>query len=406
MKNIAILVIVIFLFPVSLWAADFGLILDQSAGAGGAVSGDPAADYEASLIPRFSFLLGDPSNQSFGELIITAGITAGYENEFYCIPDLLRTELSWRFGRVQITAGRMEYTAPFAYAAEGLFDGFQFAYNGPAGIFSVGTWYTGLLNKKKANIIMTEEETSSYYTAVDYDNFSGTYFASKRMITALGWEHPALAKLLRTQLAVIAQTDLNGGEDHLHSQYVTAKIGIPVNRFFFELSGAVELEEIDNDFNIGLAGELGAFWDLPAAFSSRLSFTGYYSSGKTASGSLAAFTPVTAKFYGNILGAKPSGISVFSLDYTARLYKTFSIDLTSSYFIRNDLGTYAGYPADRENNDGYFLGNEFFAQLTWSPFSDLQIIPGGGIFLPSMGNAAPGRKPQWRIELAAVLSLY
>jgi hypothetical protein len=215
---------------------------------------------------------------------------------------------------------------------------------------------------------------------------------------ALGWEHPALADLIRTNAAFIAQIDLNGRDDYLHSQYLTAKIGIPFNSFLFEAGGVLELAQTGSGSNTGLAGELGILWTLPTAFPSRLSFNGYFSGGSSA-----AFSPITAQLCGEVLEAMPSGISMLSLDYIARLHKTFSAGLTYSYFIRSDSKTFAGYPIDIIDDDGSLLGNEFFARLIWAPFSDLQINMGGGVFIPAMGNAAPDREPQWRIKLAAVL---
>ena len=403
MKHITVLLITVFLITVSLGAADFGLILDQSAGASG--EEEAAFTYEASLIPRLSALLGDS-----GDLYLSAAMTYGYDEDSYYVPELLRTEFSWRFGDAKLSAGRMHYSAPFTHAAEGLFDGLQLLYDSPAGTFNAGVWYTGLLYKKRANITITGEDAQSCSDAVDYDNFPDTYFASRRMVAALGWEHPALAESFSAGFSAIIQADFNDRDDRFNSQYLTAKIGIPAGRFMFELGGALELTQISaptgDDTGIGLAGELGAFWTLPAAFPSRLSLSGYFSSGKTEDGSLAAFVPITAKSYGDILEAAPSGISALSLDYTARPGKTFSAGLTSTYFIRGDRGTFAGYPVDEDDKDGYLLGNEFFARLIWSPVSDLQINLGGGMFLPSMGNAAPEREPEWRIKLAVVLALY
>ena len=399
MKNITALFIMCLLLPVSLAAADFGLVLDQSASAAGIE--ETAFEYEAVLIPRLVCMFGDS-----GELYISAGLTAGYNEDGYIVPELLRTEFSWRFGEAKITAGRMQYAAPFAYVAEGLFDGVQFVYDSPVGTFNAGAWYTGLLYKKKANITVTAEDTQNYYADVEYDNFADTYFASRRMVAAVGWEHPSLAELVNARLAFAAQTDLNDRSDFLHSQYFMAKIGIPAGQFMVELGGALELEETGGNSGIGLAGELGIFWTLPVSLVSRLSFTGYFSSGRAADSSLAAFSPITDKSCGDILEAKPSGISALSLDYTARLHNTLSAGLSLSYFIRSDLETYSGYPVDVQSGDEYFLGNEFFARCIWSPVSDLQINLGGGIFLPAMGNVAPDGQPQWRVGLAAILSLY
>ena len=92
---------------------------------------------------------------------------------------------------------------------------------------------------------------------------------------------------------------------------------------------------------------------------------------------------------------------MLSLDYLARLNQDFSLGLSSSYFIRSDLASFDTY-----GNKGYFLGNEFHARFLWSPFSDLQLNCGAGIFLPMLGNAAPGMDMLWRLELNVVLLLY
>jgi hypothetical protein len=130
---------------------------------------------------------------------------------------------------------------------------------------------------------------------------------------------------------------------------------------------------------------------------SRLSLLARYSSG--------AFTPFTTESQGNILSTKLSGLTALALDYAIRLHPDFSGGITSTYFIRSDLKAYNGYPLSDDSGNGYFLGNEFFARLLWSPASDLQINLGGGLFAPSLGNAAPNAANLWRVELNAVFSL-
>jgi hypothetical protein len=139
----------------------------------------------------------------------------------------------------------------------------------------------------------------------------------------------------------------------------------------------------------------------PAPFENRLSLLGRFSSGVAEDGSLAAFLPITTAFQGEILKAKLSGLSMVSLDYTARLHRACSASAASSYFIRSDLGTLPNY-----GTEGYFLGNEFFGRLLWSPVSDMQINLGGGAFLPVLGDAAPKADVQWRVELNVILALY
>jgi hypothetical protein len=150
---------------------------------------------------------------------------------------------------------------------------------------------------------------------------------------------------------------------------------------------------------MAFAADFGATWTLPTSFRSRLSFLARYTSGNT--DSTDAFLPMTTKTQGDVLKANPTAITLLSLDYAARLQQAFTFTLSSTYFIRNDKLSYAGF-----GNDGNLLGNEFYGRLLWSPLSDMQFNLGAGIFLPSMGNAAPDAKNLWRAELNLIISLY
>jgi len=386
--------VLIFLPPVSLVAFDFGLITNQYAGYGN----DNQFKYQADILPRFSFLFGDT-----GEFILTAGMTLGIENEFYYVPELLRTEFSMRFGSSGIKAGRIPYADSLSFVADGLFDGAQFSHNSAAGNFSIGAWYTGLLYKKSANITMTEKDQALYDSVLDYGDFLNTYFAPPRLLVSFDWEHPSIGELVSLKVSVTGQFDLSDGDEKFHSQYLTLKASFPVKSFLFELGGSMQASQSDK-FAIAFAWNVGVFWTLPTSFSSRLSLTGSFAGGRT-DDLLRAFVPITTNLFGNILQAKLSGLTVIDLSYTARLAETLGTSLTTSYFIRNDLGTYKDYPASSSGSNGYFLGAEFFAWLVWSPFSDLQLNLGGGAFLPSLGNVS-NEKTKWRIELTAIVGLY
>jgi hypothetical protein len=382
------------------YASDFGLLLNQYAGADNQDSGEAGFEYKAGFLPRFFLPLGDSMS-----LFVSAGLTLGVdEGDFTVIPELLQTEYSYRSGNWGIKAGRIQYADPLGFIASGLFDGVSFSLNSTAGIFSAGAWYTGLLYKKNAVITVTDGDQVSYDTPVDYDDFFNTYFAPSRLLVSLDWEHPSVAELLHLKAALTVQTDLTDGDEKYHSQYVTVKAAMPYKSFVFELGGSFETAESE-DFNIAFAWDLGVFWTLPTSFSSRLTFTGRFAGGNTGD-VVGAFVPVTGKFYGNILKAKLSGISMLCLDYTARLAESLGMSLTASHFVRNDQGTYTAYPVNIADNTGYFLGTELFARLVWSPFSDLQVSFGGGAFLPSLGDINPDERVQWGVELTAILAFY
>jgi hypothetical protein len=387
----------------SLPALDFGLTLYQNLGAS-----DSDFRYSGSLVPRVFGLIGENS-----DYYASAGVEVAYLEGLSFIPELLRTEFSFRSSALAVKAGRMYQSDPLGFIASGLFDGARVSYDSSVGSFYAGAWYTGLLYKKRLNIEMTASDYELTNGPLDIGDFGGTYFAPKRLLAGLGWEHLSLGgELLGGQLsgsaALLGQFDLSGGEA-LNSQYIAEKATVPVEAFGFDLDldlglgTCVEFIQQSGKFGIGFAAELEIDFAPPIPLSSKVSLLTRYASG----GNAFAFLPVTTIGQGNILGAKLSGITMIQAGYSARLLDTLSAGISSSYFIRNDKKTYTGYPLPEGNSGGgNLLGNEFFAKLLWSPYSDIHANLGMGIFLPSMGNAAPKADSDWRVELNVVLLLY
>jgi hypothetical protein len=298
----------------------------------------------------------------------------------------------------------MPYSDPLGFIASGLFDGLALAFDTESsGTFSAGAWYTGLLFKQSAYITISDEDLASYNEGFSYDKFAETYFASRRLLFALGWDHPGLGELVRLGLSLLGQVDLNGREAYYHSQYLAARASVPVNNLVFDLGGSLGMGQAGGDLLFSMVGELGLSVFLPPQFQSRLKFSGIIASGQSESGSISPFIPITTEAQGNVLEAKVSGLSIFCLDYLARLHRTFSIGLSSTYFVLNDLGTYQGFPGGK---DGHFLGNEFYGQLIWSPVSDLRFNLGGGAFLPSLGDADQEAGARWKVELNVQLAIF
>lgn len=395
------MVLIIVLPVFSVFAKDFGALLNQS----GFFSGDGKAngfDYSGSLSGWFSSPLW-----SDAEVMVSAGLTVDYSNEKWnVIPELLRTELSFRAGdNGRVSVGRIPYADPLGFIANGLFDGARYTLDFENGSeFSTGAYYTGLQYKKTAQITMTAAELAEYSAELDYSDFADTYFAPSRVVLSADWRHPGISELLRLHLALIAQFDLSGSKDFFHSQYLAAKASVPINQFIFEAGGALEMAETADKTLFSFAGELSAGWMLPTAISDRLRFLGRFSNGTVGDGkAVTAFVPINTKSQGYILKGKLSGLSMLQLEYTALLHETVSVSIADSYFVLSDLGTYQGAPYGR---DGHFLGNEIYGFVSWSPLSDIQVRAGGGIFLPSLGNADTKADPLWSFDLNLVLTLY
>ena len=376
------------IFVPSLFAVDVGLVLDQNAEYSGS-GGDSAFSYKGIAIPRVTGLIGDA-----GDFYVSAGLS--YKNDPWgFVPELLRTDLNWQSGSMEFAVGRMAYDDPLGYIASGLFDGGRATFGTDAGSFSAGAWYTGFLYKKRANIEMSENELEANNNAIDYKDFFNTYFAPRRFLAAIDWEHKGLWEKALTRLSLIGQFDLT--DEKINSQYLAGKATVPVETkvstgaFSIDLGGCFELIEANSDIGSAFAAETALAWRNPVHY---LSLGAKYSSGE--SDALAAFLPLTTNTQGQILKPKLSGITMLSLDYTARLHETFSVGLYPAYFMLADSGS-AGKR---------MLGGEIFAAFYWSPAPDININLGGGAYLPSLGNAAPDKESYWRVELNVVLSLF
>ena len=398
---------VLFLLGIApLSAYDWGLAADQNASVEGRGAPDShvtdSLEYSAALIPWLLAPLGKG-----GDLYISASAGVIYKDgEWNLVPEILRTELNLQIkenGELRI--GRMNYYDPLGFIACGLFDGIyyytEFSDNNSIG---AGAWYTGLLYKKTAYITITEDDLDLYYEKLDYADFSGTYFAPRRLIAALDWEKYGIGGGLGTlYCTLIGQFDLSGGERLYHSQYLMVKLVLPVKSFIFEFGICAELAEASKRYYGSFAGELEIGWMPPSSIQDKLTLTARFSNGAMPDHNISAIVPITTVPHGYVLRAKVSGLSMLSLDYTARLHESFSINLSGSYFVLSDLNTYHG---SLDGKDGYFLGNEFYGRVIWSPFSDLQITAGGGIFLPMLGNADPKAKVLWRAELIVKLAFF
>jgi hypothetical protein len=360
---------------------DFGLILDQEADYAG-LEGDAAFSYKGILVPRFSALLGDSS-----ELFISAGLNIQNE-QWALVPELLRAEFSLQSGAVDFSLGRMVYSDPLGFITDGYFDGLMFSFETGAGIFSAGAWYTGLLYKRRANIEMTLEEYEHNNSALDYNDLAGTYFAPRRILSALEWQNDALGGRAPVRLSLLGQFDL--AEEKVNSQYLTGKITLPKGIFSMDLGGCLEFYQFKDEVYTAYAAEMGFTWKTDRQ---GLSILGRHSSGN--SDSISAFQPLNTVGQRYILQPKLVGLSVLSLDYVASLHRTLSLSLLPSYFI------------DNYEEPWRFWGPEIYGELNWSPLSDIAVKLGGGAFLPSLGNLEPeGSKSFWQVGLNLILSLY
>jgi len=312
------------------------------------------------------------------------------------VPELTRSSLGYRANqRFYIEAGRVQYADALGLTASGIFDGLRFEAVLPSGVLSVGAYYTGLLYKESAKILMTGEDFLKYAEPWDYGDF-GNYFASRRFFGVLGWNVPIL-EFHSLSLELLAQFDVNGKDEFLHSQYGEILFEFFAGRrVVIHIGGILEVLEGKDDFAAGFGGLARFGLEVPGSLDDNLQFSGKFGSGRW-NESFYAFVPVTSAAQGAVFPGTISGLVMASVDYSARFHHTLLAQAGFSYFMR----TYEDPDAD-----GSRYGGEFRASVIWQPLDDIRLNLGGGAFFPGMGDVYPSNTDtMWKITAALSVSL-
>jgi hypothetical protein len=376
--------------PVS--AGDWGLVLRQDAVING--GGASSLEYTGTALPWFAMPLGDRA-----DLYLSGGLSAEYaDKEWKPLPEIHRFQVTCDpTPDVRIEAGRVPFTA-YAVMA-GLFDGASFRVNTGGGRLGGGLFYTGLLYKKAAAIVMTGDDRTSY-------NDKDGYFASRRIAAGVDWEYTGIFNTRGTLAAgAAAQFDVNGGDSSFHSQYLQVHAGIPLGgRFNAGLGGVFQLTEETDGSWAAFALSADLQWMLPTALEDRLSVNGWFGSGKWSDRS-GPFIPITTQARGKVLSPDSPGIALLEAAYTARIGSRLAADISGAYYFRTDKVSFQKTGMDALS-DSPLLGGELYGGVTWAPFSDVLVSAGGGVFLPWTGKVfTGGTAPIYRAALDVSISL-
>jgi hypothetical protein len=262
------------------------------------------------------------------------------------------------------------------------------------------------LYKESAKIVMSPADFENYALPMEQGNLD-SYFASRRILFALGAEFPGLTERAALSLQGLFQFDVNENPA-VHTQYLTAHYTI-AQAETLTLKGTAAAALLENNrgktfAHFALAG--GAEWEAPGSLQDMAEAEIRWSSGAEDGGSehIAPFTPVTVISQGEVFTPALSALSVFSLKYTLRLRPDFLSSLKGSYFIRNDNETISG--TDYKPSNSRFLGGELFAAFIWAPMTDCMIALGLGAFFPGSGNVFDSGAPVlWKCAAGITLSL-
>ena len=392
MKHFLLVLIFLTLVCGSVFSVDFGLLTDQRV-----ETGNISFVSNSIFIPWFSYNIMEEKSLS----IYLSGLfslkyqraMSSYElyelgGELIFVPEISRFGLRYRPNqRLLMEAGRIAYSDNLGLTAYGLFDGIRFQFNFSAGTLSAGAFYTGLLYKDTAQILMTAADAAGF---VNKEN----YFAPKRFLANIRYDTP-LFEFHTISLEALAQFDLNQNDEFLHSQYGEVMVEFYPQGNAGLIAGVLfeTMESSEGKFNAAF-GALARFrLDIPV-INSGINLTGKFSSG-VLNETFTAFTPVSSSAMGNIFSETISGLALVSAGYTVRLHRTLFADAAALYFMRtyNDLLV-----------DGNFYGGEIQASVAWQPFDELRLTLGSAAFFPSWGNIYDDVQPLYKIKAGLTLS--
>ena len=393
---------IIFIFVwTGVHAADFGLVLSPS-GEYVSDADNEGFGFTGSVTPWFSAAIGEKAG-----VYASGKVTFEYpyDTQAWKTPPLVeleRTELNFRpVQTVYISLGRHHYRDNGGMIVSGLFDGFSVNIGFTRARLSLGAFYTGLLYKETAKILITGTDRDRYAAPLDYGDFD-SYFASRRILVPVAVEFPDLSSRLTLAVTVLAQFDVNGVSDDLHTQYLEAVLGFEaLDTLRFTVTGVGGAAKTAGaETKIHAAGAVGADWDVPGALPDMLHGELRWGSGAI-NDTVVPFIPVTGIAQGTVFSPVLPGLMNVRASYTARLHKTVSVSAEGIVFWRTDTETFKDPELDSEQR---FLGVEAYGSVIWAPQSALRFTAGGGAFFPG-GAFREDAGIRWKVSGGMILSL-
>jgi len=306
--------------------------------------------------------------------------------------DLARTALSYNINSdMSIEVGRVNYADVLGFTATGLFDGARFKMNLSQGTINAGLFYTGLLYKETAMILMTGSDEIQYFAS--WEDEIKNYFASSRLLAAARWDMPLFGDANTLSAEVLAQFDLNGEADSLHSQYIEAKYEFyPTENIGVNAGVIVEImENKENEAAAAFGLFAGIGTNVPGALNDWVDAYIKFTSGSIGD-AFPVFMPISSVNQGEVFQEPLSGLMLISGDYSLRINRAIYTEAFLRYYIRT-YGSFSGY------------GGELWGSVAWQPFDDIRLTVGGGVFFPQLGNVYPDDTgTMWKVNAILTMS--
>ncbi|MDR1024812.1 MAG: hypothetical protein LBL56_03730 [Treponema sp.] len=393
--------VMLLFFTTAAFAVDFGLVLGADGEYTGAAEGEgfsltayASPWVSAAWDEGLSFHVSGKLAYEYKENREPAG------NYFF---ELERTEFNLRpASSLYISLGRRRFQDALGMVASGLFDGAGGDVQFGVGRLSLGVFYTGLLYKESAKILMSAEDLREYEKPLA--GVEG-YFATRRVVAALTGEFPDLLSGIGLTAQGLAQFDVNGRAEALYTQYLELRCTAELGAALYVEAGALgELVQGTGGIQGSAAGKAMLDWEVPGALNDLLSAKFLWTSGSIGGG-MCAYIPVGGLSAGGVFDPGLRAIMNAALSYRARPLGGISAGAGAGYFIRTDLESLGDGELDAAS-ESRLLGGELTGSLLWAPDPALMVNVGGGAFFPGWGGAfREGAPVRWKVNLQVIVSL-
>jgi hypothetical protein len=234
---------------------------------------------------------------------------------------------------------------------------------------------------------MTGGDMLNYAGPWDWDNFDD-YFAPRRALAAFRWDMTFL-EFHSLSIETLAQFDLNGKNENLHSQYGEVRADLfPSGKLNITAGALCEIIETSEggEGEVDLAAALGGLvrlrTEMPGSPDDGMTFAVKFTSGSWNDNSV-TFTPVSSSAQGFFFPGTLADLCLISTDYALRLSPVLYMESALRYFLRTSGN------ALTEGKNTY--GGELWASLAWQPFDDIRFSLGSGVFFSGTWECLPFR---------------
>jgi hypothetical protein len=396
------------LLGAAVFAADYGVVLDNLSGWSSSEGGETlqrdratawfatplAAGVDLYASFRLDYYL-TPEPSWFG--LTNYGFDIGRFDFLAAFPGNAANPMSWSIG-----GGRFQYTIQNGTIFSGRLDGLNAKIDTRGTTYRFALGYLGLMPKIDTRTLLSADDIA------DYDD-DAVFFAPPRLVLDAELTLVELFARQDLSIGISSQFDFRGlastePNEIVHSQYLSFILAGSLGRNIFHSAHAdLGIGESNRGILVMVAAGYSVSYYIPELARARLELLVDYASGKT--GFLSIWRPISQRQMGFVYNVSFADCLSVTLDASITPLNFLTLGIKGSPFLRTSTQALSDTMFDTASTDSY-LGTEADLYAIFRPGSDFTLSAAFGVFLPAAGlSYLPGAAPRWLVSATATLSL-